>query len=433
MAILDTRRSTARGVLHVAALIMTAAVLSACGSTVSGTSNAGEPDVRKLDVGQYPTQPLDTRGTYSHELYKGKELATGRLADAVVTGADVDPMFNHSVNADTLTDPFTSGVLAASTAPILQQNKMEFAFSASASTQSLPATFIPRGSGYRPLGGAETNADATSFNVTVMQFPDQQLAQAAAEQTEATDFAVAADHNVRVTLDKQPNAKAHWRPGIPSMSATLASGLYVVTIFVQQPKPELDGLKSLAEKVFAAQLPLLDKLPPLSEREILRLDYDPDGMIRRTLHPTGYASPDASDEITRTPRGYLHYAEDQAAWKNMLDGSGVDRIANTKKGALLFRARDAAAATTLWSGINGITPGSDDKPMGVPGVSCAEKPAQNPNDRSTWSLDAWNHDHSFVCTLHYDRYVARVAGSQLADVHLRAAAQYALLANSQFM
>ncbi|MGW4529492.1 DUF7373 family lipoprotein [Nocardia sp. NPDC004340] len=430
MGILNTRQPTGRRAFGVIAIVLLSAGAAGCGSTVPGTSAAGEIDVRKLDVGKYPTEPFDTRANYQHAVISGKELAAGRLQGAVVSGLDVDPMFSHSVLARTLTNPYTAGVFANSVAPILQTNRMQFAFSAGASTHPLPDKFISQNILiYHPLGGAETIAEATSFNVAVVQFPDQALASSSAEQMEATDFSVAADQNVSVTLDKHPNAKAHWRPGVPSMSATLATGQYVVSVFVQQPKPELDGLKALVEKVLAAQLPLLDQLSPLSERDTLRLDYDPDAMLRRTLHPAGYASPDAENEITRTSRGYLHFADDQAAWKRLLDGSGVDRVSNTKNGALLFRARDTAAATTLWSGIKDITPNSDDKPAGVPGVSCAE----NPNAKPSMSLDAWNQSSRFVCTLHYDRYVARVAGSQLSDVHLRAAAQYALLANSQFM
>ncbi|MFD7841539.1 hypothetical protein ACFV4K_01185 [Nocardia sp. NPDC059764] len=430
MGIFRMRRASRRGVFGSAAILLTASIVAGCGSTVSGNSTAGEIDVRKLEVGKYVTEPFDTRATYLHEVLAGKQLATGRLADAVVTGPDVDAMFGHSVLTDTLVDPFSSGVLARSVAPVLQNNKMMFAFSASASTHPLPDKFISQDFLiYHPLGGAEANPEATSFNVTVLQFPDQQLARTAAEQMEAADFGIAADQNVGVTLDKQPSVKAHWRPGIPSMSATMASGQYVVSVFVQQPKPELEGLKALVEKVFAAQNPFLERLPPLSDRDVLRLDYDPDGMLRRTLHTVDYADADADDEITRTPRGYLHYAGDETVWKRLLEDNGVDRISTARNGALLFRARDAAGATALWSGINGITPDSDDKPMGVPGVSCAE----NPKAKTTRSLKAWNQYSRFVCTLHYDRYVARVAGSQLADVHLRAAAQYALLANSQFM
>ncbi|MFE3188692.1 hypothetical protein ACFXHA_06755 [Nocardia sp. NPDC059240] len=434
MGILDGRRLACTALVCTAAAIISTVLLSGCGSTVSGTANAGEMDVRKLEVGQYSTVPLDARDDYQHDVFKGRELAAGRLMDAVVTGVEVDPTFNHSVKAKALIDSSDYGALAYTTRPVLEQNKMQFGFTASASSQPLPDHFVSGGSGYSPLGGAETNPDTTGFNVTVLQFPDQQLAQSAADQTEAVDFAMAADQNARVTLDKQPNARAHWRPGVPSMAATLATGQYVVTIFVQQTKPDLDGLKALAEKVLAAQLPLLDKVPALSQRDILRLDYDPDGMIRRTLHPKDYSTPNAQDEITRTPRGYLHFAEDQAAWKKLLDAGGVDKISDTKNGALLFRARDVAAATTLWSGINAITPVSDDKSAAVPDMSCAESPkAANPNDQTAWSTDAWNHNSRFVCTVHYDRYVARVASSQLADAHLRAAAQYALLANSQFM
>lgn len=93
----------------------------------------------------------------------------------------------------------------------------------------------------------------------------------------------------------------------------------------------------------------------------------------------------------------------------------------------MLRARDSKAAASLWSEINAMTPGSVDKPADVPDVACTEKQHPKPPGYSS----AWDASDRFMCTLRYDRYVARVASSQLTDAHQRAAAQYALLANSQ--
>ncbi|MET9488662.1 hypothetical protein [Nocardia sp. NPDC006630] len=431
MKFFSNRLPTAGVAFNALAFVLTSAALVSCGSSTDGTAIAGEVDVRKFAVGTYPTIPADLRGSYRHEALSGTQLAVARLADAVATGPDVDPSFAHGVMQWSITTlGSVSSVLANATEPVAERNNVMFGYSASASTRPLPDTGDPSASGiFHPFGGGHTDPDATSFNITVLQFPSAQEAESAATQMEAADFDVAADLNTHISLDKYPSAKAHWRQGIPSMAATLAHGQYVVNVFVQLPKPELAGLKNLIEKVYAAQVPLLDQTPPLSAREVLFLDYDPYGMVRRTLHPDKLLRPNADTEATRTPRGYLHYVDDQIAWKRLLDDNRVDRISTTQKGALLLRTPDTKSATALWAGINGLTTGTADRPANVPDVACAENPKPKRDSYDNY----WDEPDRFICTVRYDRYVARVAGAQLADVHQRAAAQYALLANSQYL
>ncbi|MFE3222545.1 hypothetical protein [Nocardia sp. NPDC059228] len=308
----------------------------------------------------------------------GKAFALARLADNVVTGTDVDAKFGHNVLALPLLTTRTtrySMVLAGAVQPVLESNGMMFGFSAAASTHELTkSTSWDLSGNFSPFAGAAGNPDATSFNVTVLQFPDQ-------------------------------------------------------NIYVARPKPDLDGLCTLADQIFAAQLPLLDHAPALSPREIFRMKYDPDAMLRRTLHPGDFPDPDPIVEVTHNPRGYLHYVSDQATWKPLLTDNGVDRISTARKGGLLFRARDPKSATALWSGINRIIPGSAAPPAGAPNAACVE----NPEPKSGNSFDAWNASDKYLCTLHYDRYVARVASSQLDDAQQKAAAQHAVLANSQYL
>lgn len=432
---LVAHRFAGRAVVGTIAVLLGVSSLSGCGSQTSGSPTAGEVDVRQLAVGNYPTDPLDVRMSYQHSGASGKKIALARLADNVVIGADVDAKFSHNVLALSLdsTNATLNSVLAGAVQPVLESNGFIFGFSAAASTRELSASRLRDHSGnFNPFNGAAGDPEATAFNVTVLQFPDQQRAQAAADQMEAADFAVAADQNVRVTLAKQPNAKAHWRPGVSSMAATMAYGQYVVNVYVAQPKPDLDALRGLAEQIFAAQLSLLEKAPALSPHEIFRLDYDPDAMQRRTLHPKGWLNPHPIDEATHTPRGYLHYADDQVAWKQLLDDNGVDRISTASSGGLLFRARDAESAAKLWSGINGAAGANAEAPAKVPDVSCTAKPGDE-SGASWWASSVAGTSTAYVCTLHYDRYVARVAGPQLVDVQQRAAAQYALLANAQYM
>ncbi|MTE11579.1 DUF7373 family lipoprotein [Nocardia aurantiaca] len=431
-----TRSSAGRTIVGTLAIALAAASLSGCGGPASGNPTAREVDVRQFAVGNYPTDPLDVRSTFHHEATTGKAIALARLADSVVVGPDVDPQFNHNALAlsmDSLATAKATQVLAGAVQPALESNGMMFGFSAAASTRAMPKSRQrERPGNFNPFDGAQSDTEASVFNVTVLQFPDPQRAQTAAEQMEAADFAVAADQNVRITLDKQPTAKAHWRPGVPSMAATMAYGQYAVNVYVAQPKPDLDGLRGLAEKVFAAQLPLLDKAPALSPHEIFRLDYDPDGMLRRTLHPKAYYRPHPVSEATHTPRGHLHYADDQATWKQLMDDNGVDRVSTASYGGLLFRARDTEAAAKLWAGIKGTTSDSVEAPANIPDVACSAVPTEE-TGVLRYAYDPAEGATVYLCSLHYDRYVARVASPQLVDAQQKAAAQYALLANSQFM
>ncbi|UGT39659.1 hypothetical protein LTV02_26840 [Nocardia yamanashiensis] len=425
------RPSGGKGLSTAVAAAVTVATLAACGSNVPGSPAAGEIDVRTLDVGNYPTDPFDVRSTESHSVYTGSVLAIARLADAMALGTDVDPILVYGdMGGDVVSPASGMEVLSKVVRPVLARNGMLLAVTTASSSKPLPTTHsYDLSDNFKPFGDVNGIPDSAALNITVLQFPDQQRAQAAAEQMEAADFDVAPDQNAHLSLTGYPEAKSHWRPGVPSMAATLARGQYVMNVFAQLPNPDIDGLKSLVEKAFAAQIPLLDKLPPLSARDMLRLDYDPDGMLRRTLHPKDYLSLSAKQEIVHGARGYLQFIADRAPWKKLFEEHGVDRISTASTGAQLMRARDEQSATALWTGIKPLQPGRADAAPGVPDVFCGENPTPSKDNYGA----AWDSKNRYYCTLRYGRYVARVASSQLPDLHQRAAAQYTLLAKSQYL
>lgn len=422
--------NTARGPLALA-FVMSVAVLVGCGSNVTGAPAAGEIDIRTLDVGNYPTDPLDVRADQEHSPTGGWTLASVRLADAIALGTDIDSSLVYGDMGGAAVSP-TSGsdVLGKAVRPALESNGMLLSVTTASSSQPLPSDYeYDLSDNFRPFGSVKGIPDSTAVNITVLQFPDQGRARAAAEQMEAADFAVAPDQNAHVSLSGYPDAKAHWRPGVPSIAATLAHGQYVMNVFAQLVKADIDALKVLAARAFEVQIPLLDRLAPLSARDMLRLDYDTDGMMRRTLHPGKFLSLGARQEVVHGARSYLQFTADREPWKKLFDEHSVDRISMATNGAQLMRARDPRAAIDLWTGIKPLQPGSVETPRGVPEVFCGENPNPNKDNYGT----AWDSKNRYYCTLRYDRYVARVASSQLSDLHQRAAAQYALLAKSQYL
>ncbi|GAB0106229.1 hypothetical protein JMUB6875_52130 [Nocardia sp. JMUB6875] len=396
-----------------ALLTLTTAALAACGADVHGTAHPAEIDVRTLDVGKYSTDPLELRYTYDPSMANGFNLAVQRLADHVVTGPDIDPMLVYGTGAITILDAEkATKVLAKATQPVLTDNHMMFGISVGHSEKE------PDKSGAVPPGSAFTT-------VTVLQFPDAAAASKAAQELDDADFGVAPDLNQRVSLPKYPDAHAHWRPGVASIGSTWARGNYVVDLYVGVKDPDLSQLTALAEKVYAAQGPLLDSLKPLDREGILRLPYDSEGMRRQTLVLDGGWSPNFVTQAVAEPRGYLHRVTDQDYWRRVLSDYGVDRFANSgasySGSTMLFRTRDAQAAgkladLVLERGYSVIA----DVPTGIPGAKCGESTAKS----------QYSSAKRYRCVLSYRRYAASVESDQLADVRQRAAAQYALLANS---
>ncbi|GAB4583273.1 DUF7373 family lipoprotein [Nocardia sp. IFM 10818] len=394
-----------------AALAVAALVVTGCGSSVSGNSAPAELDVRTLDVGKYATDPLEMHYTYNPDLRMGTSLALMRLANQVVNGPDIDPNFKYGTGFEPFADAEgATAMLADDTAPVLERNNLLFGLSV--------------GHAEQPVDKSGKAPDGTPFTtVTVMQFPDEAAANRAAAGIEEADFAFAAGENQKLSVPKYPAAQAHWRPGVPTIGSTMARGSYVISIFAGVKEADSAQLTALVEKIYNAQAPLLDALKPLSREDILRMPYDPDGMLRQTLNADGIGIPDFEGHAVFELRGFLHMTGEQDYWSRVMKDSGVDRYSFSKSMAnysRLFRARDAAAAGNLASVIlDKSYPGVADAPAGVPGAECGETTAKT--DYST---------KRFRCVLTYRNYVATVEGDQIGDAHQRAAAQYALLANS---
>ncbi|MFC9993682.1 hypothetical protein [Nocardia sp. NPDC127526] len=413
------RSTIVRGLAPVALL----AFLAGC-AAVPGEPVAGEIDIRTLDIGSYPTDPLDYRTKFSPGVDDGVQLSIMRLAGAVPNGLEIDPSLKYGRQVKPLRYDHDAGFLLFDGATeIVERHKMMFGFSMSAATTAAAESkdYSLQRDVNKYDDGKQTGT--TSVNLTVLQFADADTARTVATELEAADFAAAADLNQAVTLEEYPDAKAHWRPGIPTLGATMAHGSYVVNVFVKRPDPDLAALKQLTGKALAAQLPLLDQLPPLSKRDMLHLDYDPQAMLRRTLHPDDYMMPDFLTEAQLTPRAFLHTTGDQETWKQRLELGGIDALSTVDGGALLLRTRDSGTAAVVLDDFKNRAQTILDAPAGVPGAYCQEYP----------TVAGGDNDARYFCTVRYDRYVARVASAQLKDAQQLAAAQYALLANSSWM
>ncbi|WP_153805612.1 hypothetical protein [Nocardia sp. SYP-A9097] len=277
--------------------------------------------------------------------------------------------------------------------PIVERNGMMFGF-------GMAATGEP---------------DTARVRVTVLQFPEAAAARSAAIEAEAAGFSSAPKANAPVTLDWYPDAKAHWRQDVPALDAALARGNYLIVVNATRPEPNLAALQELTKRAIAAQLPLLDQLPPLSVRDMRQQEFDPQGMLRRALHSGEDLAPNFDREAVFTARGFRHVAVEPELWRRLIVVGGIDAVARTSGGGLVARARNDKAAGAVLNELRGTGRQAAEAPPGVPDAFCVETGSAT---------------ERFTCTVRSGRYVAQVASGQLQDAHQRAAAQFALLVNS---
>ncbi|MBF6171354.1 DUF7373 family lipoprotein [Nocardia blacklockiae] len=408
------------GILAAAGL---AATLSACNATLAGTAQPGEVDIRKLDVGSYPIEPVDIYADYRPGFYQMDDVAAMRLSDFVATAEDVDPRLIYGGDAGSFTAGAMDSLVGRTdlTEPIAKGNKMLFGFKSEGADRS---TYI-LDSGWPTV--SRSTPDATTVNMIVMQFPDADSAQRSADEFYAADFDANKDSNQPLPLAKYPKAHSHWRPTGTAARTFAAHGSYVVTAVVSVPKPDPSGLTTLTEKAIDTQFGLLDQLKPVSDEEALHLPWDEDHILSRTLNPDEVYKPG----LVGYPgiygrRGILQLMPDRAQARKTFETIGADRFAVTDA-ALLARAKDtesAKKAVTEPLVIHSMAKKAD-APPNVPDSTCVE-------NRTGTGSSAQTRVKRFTCIVAYRQYVSYLNAAQLLDAQQRAAAQYALLANSQW-
>lgn len=394
-------------------------ILTACGSSTAGIARPGEIDVRKLDVGSFPTLPPNAHDDdYRPGFAWMNQIAAMRLADQVVSAYDIDPRLTHGIGiagsfeSDSI--PFELGDTITN-AMIARRNHLLFGFRSNGADRqtSLLTSGWP----------SKTFTNTTIVSTIVMQFADVDGAKQAATDLYQADLAALGDQNKAVTLPKYPGAQSHWRPGSPFMRTMLTHGQYLVAFLVSTPAVELGALTTLAEKAYDTQLPLLDKLPALTDEEMLQLPWDPDRLLTRALNPTREQNPSSNNSFgLYGQRGMRHFATDREFVQKQLTAMKADRFA-TSAGTVVARTSDEAIARNAVANRLTLTHtrGEAAAPPNVPDAACVEN--QVPPTESA--------PIRFTCIVAYHEYIGIVGSSQITDAHQRAAAQYALFANTR--
>ncbi|MFC9994997.1 hypothetical protein [Nocardia sp. NPDC127526] len=378
------------------------------GCAVSGTPVAGESDVRGLDVGAYEVN----RHTYDQDSRGAGALLEGiRMSEALPAGPAIDSSLIVGLGGDVVLDAEAAedNYLAYGSAAVLSRHEMVTAYG------------MDTGDADYPPGEDVPAPTTTTVSDLVMRFPSEATAKLAARELEDVDFAFAADQNRRLNLAEFPDAYIHWRPSVASIGVFLAHKEFVVSLYIQRPNADSADLLNWVRKSLTPQVALLDSFAATPQDKLDTLKVDPDNMLARVVtSDRGDRTPDPYTFAVYGPASYIHNAYEQSFATRQLTGAGVDRIA-VLDNSWLHRARDTAAATELLKGFVGELPSEYNgipAPKSVPGAKCflysGADTAASP----------------YRCYVSYKRYLAVLNSDTEADVLQKAAAQYALLANS---
>lgn len=383
-----------------------AAGLTACG--VHGTAIPGEIDVRTLDTGAYPV----TQHHYdSNSGGNGALLEGMRMSEALPTGVRIDPTQTVGRNGGVTVDAQDAedGSLAVGSGPVLTRNDMVVGYD------------VDTADALDPDGQDFPAPTTTSITNLLLRFPSESAAKVAARELEDVDFAYAPDQNRRLNLSEYPDAYIHWRPNIANIGAFLPYRQFVLSLFIQRPHADSTDLLNWVRKTLDASVAVLDKFTPTPSDKLDTLKVDPDHLLARMVtRDRDSHTPDPNTFAVYGPSSFINTSHDETLTTRQLTDTGVDRVAVLDTSTLL-RARDPAAATALLEGLT-TTLGTTYNPTAaldkVPSTQCFKRG----NADTTYA--------PYRCYVAYNRYVAIVNSDSESDIKQKAAAQYALLANS---
>ncbi|MFE3055522.1 hypothetical protein [Nocardia sp. NPDC059239] len=392
-------RRPARVVTAITCLALTA-LLSGCGR--SGTPVPGELDVRTLDTGSYPVN----RYTYDRNNGgKGNTLEGIRMTAAVAPAVKIDSHLNIG----------RGGVVLSTVDDVVNVSHLSSAVKSVLTNRGFVAGFAASGSDREDVND-NPDPNGTTITTRVLRFPSADNAKLAARELEDADFNVALNVNQKLTLPDYPDAYAHWRPGVPNIGLTMARKDFVISLFILRPSADQKDLLSWAKKTLDAQAPTLDAFQETPNDQISQLPVDPDRLLARTLVTDRDHKTVDPDNFAVFPANWLILpSDDMAYWTKLVSDGGADEMSSAD-GNFVIRLRDGKASTDFVTGmISNLQESATSGPDKVPDVKCVHRTSDKTPSR---------------CYVSYKQYVGVVNGTNDSDAQKKAAAQYALLANS---
>ncbi|WP_438804737.1 DUF7373 family lipoprotein [Nocardia otitidiscaviarum] len=395
--------------IHRAAAVGVIAALSGVVAGCGGTADAPPGTVSTTDFGTYSAQPPEGDFDVRPDRARGMLVESLRLGEHIVFGSEIAPevavqryaavtlgergawsgIQTHQVVAAQPFNPYAGFTAEAADSPYLGEHSKQ------------------------PL-----------VSVTLMAFPDEQSAGAAAGAMAAADFGLNAS-NTPVTLPGYPAALTHWIPSYANVGSWMAVGSVVVHVIAQLQEPRLDQLTALLTKTYREQSRRLEGYAAVAPDGLDALPMDRDGLLTR-LVGTGDNLPDARDFAVYGLRTYaVLSSQDPADLVREFEQRGVTSIA-VSDNKYLYALTDPGAAVNFAGYLSETPTVSEYERMdGVSGtdeINCFQATAPNPTEAQA---------RRFRCVIPHRNVVAEVFSDRESDVRQLAAAQYALLKDGE--
>ncbi|MEV6069779.1 hypothetical protein AB0L82_24800 [Nocardia sp. NPDC052001] len=372
-------------------------LVTGCGGNSGDTVDYGSYPAHRID-GDFDQRPSRARGILAESL---------RLGERIVLGNEVDSDLTAGRGGGVLVD--STGIDSTLSGP---QRMALQGYSILGGYSAL--------TGNKPFDPAETTKKFLA--VSLLAFPDEQTAAAAARDMEHADFLSNPD-NVPVGLDAYPAAINHWRPGVPTLGSWIAWKSVVIRVFAELPEPDYGTLGQQVTKALQLQLSALERFTPTSASDLPNLRLDPDGLLPRLVKTDDY-TPDEHTFAVYSTRAFAAASLKPAADFEASSSRGLTSIA-VSYNKMLYRLRDNTAATEFARHLIEATQ-TDYAPMtGVAArdsISCAQLTQPNPR-----TADATR----YRCLITRGEYVAKVFSNTDIDVRRLAAAEDSILSDRQ--
>ncbi|QIS10383.1 DUF7373 family lipoprotein [Nocardia arthritidis] len=401
-------------------LVIVVALMLAAGCVRDGIPVPAGPD-GVLDVGPYATEPT-VAPRDSNEKY-GRVVESVRMGEAVIDPVEADPALSHGLGSHgslVLPTPArTQGLLSDPVRAVLERRGMLAGYAVGGAD---------RDTGANPVVGT-----ARLLTVVLLRFPDPAAAAQAAQEIDAADASVS-PANVAVSIPGISAAHSHWRPNIPTLAATMAQDSFVISLLVGHTTPDQALLTGLAAKAFGAQATRLREFRPTPRDGIATLPLDQDGMLARTLpekpgrwqfplvisadrdRNAGWSGTTVVRGVVYGPRAtHLFVGRSGGAEAELFAAGTYSNVSRFADVAVARKAFGEAAKDALAD----------------PDVRAAPPVAGLPDSNCFQFLGGNEDQIAFACQVLYGRYESVIYGGTLKDTQQRAAAQYALLANSE--
>ncbi|MGY4102219.1 DUF7373 family lipoprotein [Nocardia sp. R16R-3T] len=379
------------------------AAAAACGDTKDTTTPV--IDVAELDSGNYPTTPRDMESTRTAD--SGANLESVRIGNSIPLPFEIDGKFTFQRLASvdgrtTLKSPATMASITDNEFPDLAQGLV---------------------AGWESSGERRKNPwVGGSVIIDTLRFSDAAKAETAARRLADRQAEVVPGDSV--TIPGHPTARAKWSPSKRTLDSFLAHDTMLLYVYITDPVSEpvdTAPLIAFTQAAFTKSIEALKNYSPTPIDQLGSLPLDVDGLLSRTLPLEDRQMSISGIDRTRlmTARSALPAENFPVLTKAAFDDAGVDLVAYS--GEKVFRTRDVDSTVRLIAAL--IDQKSDgyrsiDAPPNMPGVKCFDT-----KDKKTSTLR-----YPPVCYLAYDRFVAKVEGTNVQEAYQKAAAQYKLLA-----